>query len=188
MHADQLDQRLAVQARRPVAGAPFMRQTIAVVLGCLLIGAGAAADRFMLGSARAAPAGDPADLRQELAEVRSALEDVRRSVDRAGVGTKTVFVPPPPVAANANACASDAKPQDEAKRLEQQRNHPSWQDAEALVTAAIARGRWTEADILRFRELARDATDIDMVPLMQRIDVAINTRRLRPDPDLVELH
>ena len=27
-----------------------------------------------------------------------------------------------------------------------------------------------------------------MVPLMQQIDVAINTRRLRPDPDLIELH
>jgi hypothetical protein len=97
-----------------------------------------------------------------------------------------VFVPAPPAAAS--ACPSETKAADEATRLEQQRNHPAWQDAETLVATAIDHGRWTEADIMRFRELAREAPEVDMIPLMQKVDAAINSRRLRPDSDLIELH
>jgi hypothetical protein len=166
-----------------------MQRSAAIVLGCLLVGAGALADRLVLaGKPGDARAGNSDDVREELADVKSALQDLRRSVERGGGGTKTVLVAAPPVAAEPSPCPGDAKPADEAARLERQRNHPAWQDAETLVASAIARGRWTEADIERFRQLAREAPDVDMVPLMQRIDVAINTRRLRPDPDLIELH
>ena len=166
-----------------------MQRAAAIVLGCLLVGAGALADRLVLaGKTGDARAGNADDVREELADVKSAILDLRRSVERGGGGTKTVLVAAPPVAAEPSPCPADSKPADEAARLERQRNHPAWQDAETLVASAIARGRWTEADIEHFRQLAREAPDVDMVPLMQRIDVAINTRRLRPDPDLIELH
>ena len=165
-----------------------MRRSSAIVLGCLLVGAGVLADRLVLaGKTGAARAGTSDDVREELADVKSALQDLRLSIDRGG-GTKTVLVAAPPVTANPSPCPGDSKPADDAARLERQQNHPAWQDAETLVASAIARGRWSEADIEHFRQLARDTPDIDMVPLMQRIDVAINTRRLRPDPDLIELH
>ena len=165
-----------------------MQRSAAIAVGCLLVGAGVLADRLVLarktGDARA---GHSDDVREELADVRSALQDLQRSIDRGG-GTKTVLVAAPPVAAEPPACPGESKPADDAARLERQRNHPAWQDAETLVASAIARGRWSEADIQHFRQLSREAPDVDMVPLMQRIDVAINTRRLRPDPDLIELH
>jgi hypothetical protein len=165
-----------------------MQRSAAIVAGCLLVGAGVLADRLVLapktGDARA---GTSADIREELADVKSALQDLRRSIDHGG-GTKTVLIAAPPVAAEPPACLGDTKPADDVARLERQRNHPAWQDAETLVASAIARGRWSEADIEQFRQLAREAPDVDLVPLMQRIDVAINTRRLRPDPDLIELH
>jgi hypothetical protein len=164
-----------------------MKRSTSIVLGCLLVAAGVFAGRFTPGKSGASPAGDSSELRQELAEVRSTIEDLRRSVERGG-GTRTVLVPAPPVAPSPSACPSDTKPVDEAARLEQQRSHPAWQNAEVLVATAIDRGRWTQSDIQRFRELSREATDVDMVPLMQRVDAAINARRLRPDPDLIELH
>jgi hypothetical protein len=166
-----------------------MQRSAAIVVGCLLVGAGVLADRLVLaGKTGGARAGSKDDVRDELAEVTSALQDLRRSIDRGGGGTRTVLVAAPPVPAEPSACPADSKPADDAARLERQRNHPAWQNAETLVASAIARGRWSEADIEQFRQLAREAPEVDLVPLMQRLDVAINTRRLRPDPDLIELH
>jgi hypothetical protein len=162
-----------------------MRRSTSIVLGCVLLATGVLAGRLTSGEARAARTGDARELREELAEVKGALEDMRRSVDRAGGATRTVLVPSAPAAA---ACPSETKPADEAARLEKQRNHPVWQDAQTLVAAAIDSGKWTASDIMRFRELAREAPEIDMIPLMQRVDAAINSRQLRPDPELNELH
>lgn len=165
-----------------------MSRLTSIALGGALLAAGVLAGRLMPGAVRAAPAAESTELRGELADVRTALEQMQRSVERARV-VAPALVPAAPAQA---ACPAAEKATDEAARQEQQReqqrNHPIWHDAEALVDDAVARGRWTESDIMRFRELARSAPEIDLVPLMQKIDAAINSRRLRPDPDLLELH
>jgi hypothetical protein len=62
---------------------------------------------------------------------------------------------------------------------EQDAERPELRDAEALVTASMARGTWTERDVARFRELTQTASDVDWVPLLQTITTGINSGRLQ---------
>jgi hypothetical protein len=159
-----------------------------VVLGAALVGAGFLAARVIPGRASASRAPESDDLREELANVHAALEELRQAVARGG-GTRTVLVPAQTQPVVQAPCAPSATPKDEEAARREQRNHPSWQDAELLVATAIDRGRWTEADVERFREIARQAPpELDLVPLMQRVDAAINSQRLRPDPGMREFH
>jgi hypothetical protein len=170
-----------------------MGRLVPIAAICIAAALGFGVGRLSSGRASAAPPDQAAStaLSQELAEMRRALEGMRGSLDRVSrrsveVAATGTAVP----AARACACPVETRttPEDEMARAQRERSHPRMQEAETLVEDAIARGTWTEGDVERFRALARDAPEFNWAPLMQKIDVAINKGRLRPDLTLFEFH
>jgi len=164
----------------------------AIFAGCGLLFTTFWVGRLSMGRVGVSTAGgDTTDLRQEVAELRVVTERIDHGLARLNerVGSASLSATAtgvaPPVSCQ---CPTAAKVDDPAARAEAERAHPVMQEAEALVGASVVHGTWTERDIVRFRELSREASDLNWVPLMQKIDQAINEGRLRPDPDLVDFH
>jgi hypothetical protein len=164
----------------------------AIFAGCGLLFTTFWVGRLSMGRVGVSTAGsDTTDLRQDVAELRAVTERIDHSLARLSerVGSASLSATATGVAPPASCqCPTAAKVDDPALRAEAERAHPVMQEAEALVGASIIHGTWTERDIVRFRELSREASDLNWVPLMQKVDQAINEGRLRPDPDLVEFH
>jgi hypothetical protein len=164
----------------------------AIFAGCGLLFTTFWVGRLSMGRVGVSTAGgDTNDLRQDLAELRALTEGIGHSLARLNerVGSASLSATAAAAAPPASCqCPAEAKVDDPASRTEVERAHPVMQEAEALVGASVAHGTWTERDIVRFRELAREAPELNWVPLMQKIDQAINEGRLRPDPDLLDFH
>jgi hypothetical protein len=128
----------------------------------------------------------PRALRNEIAELKQATSVLRRSLmlitapdARREVARPCKTHPEPAGTVPAAMASSDAPPSEGLPVEEQDAERPELRDAEALVTASMARGTWTERDVARFRELTQTASDVDWVPLLQTITTGINSGRLQ---------
>lgn len=135
-----------------------------------------------------------ADLRREIAEVKSAVVEMRRTITWLGERIRTTSATGSPSASGAAAVDCPATVGDmpmlpeEAAHAARTRNDGRFQQGEAIITASLDRGTWTGDDIEKFRALQRESPGPEWVWLMQRIDAAINEGKVKPDPSLPSWH
>jgi len=172
-----------------------MRRYLPATAVLLLVGAAFGLGRLSNGRAVPALAGDPsADLRQEMADLKTAVAGVRQTL--AWIGARVAAIPTTGGAAGETAAppapcppAGDQPvPPEEAAQAARARGDVRFQEGESIVASAMARGTWNARDIEQFRALQREAPGSEWVALMQKIDAAITAGKVQPDPELPAWH
>jgi hypothetical protein len=129
------------------------------------------------------------DLRRQVADLEDALNVFRREL--VWLGQRLDKLPAGGgggVAGPALAAPAASAPPRAPERTQEPATLAKLQEADVLLQDAVARGTWTEADVARLDELIREAPQGEWVAVMQRIDVAINQGKIRPQPHMDRWH
>jgi hypothetical protein len=143
--------------------------------------------RLTAGGTTQPPLGErPADLRRELSALKEEIAALRIAVTfSAATGQQ-----------RAEPCAPSPEPPNLAPRVveapdvvdeappEAEQDQASLRAGEQLVAASLAHGTWTHREVASFRELTRNAPEVNWGPLRQQVSAAINSGRLQVDLDV----